>query len=449
MARLGVNKEYAKRVTNLAIPVIIEMVLGMVVWIVDTAMVGRLSGIALSAVGLGGQLFFSAVNIFAAIGTGATAIVSRHIGAKNHKRGNESAAQALQIALGLGLIMFLCSYFLFDKLFILSNAEAEVIALGTDYVKLISVAALFMVPGYVASAILRAAGDTRTPMIGSVIINTINIVGDYVLIFGKWGFPKLGVAGAAIATALGQIVGFLYIILCLFKETGLIQLKARDLGKTNKKDFNQILRLSAPAFINELMINGGRLIYSFMVIGLGTVAFAANQIAVTAESLSYMPTIGFSVAATTLVGQSLGANDSEQAREYTKTAAFLGAAFMGLVAILFLIFPAPIVKFFNHEADIINVAALCIRIAALEQIPMALSMVLSGALKGAGDTKGTMYISLASNWLFRLPAAYLTVYVFKWSVAALWYMTAIQYVIEAALFGIRFKRGKWAGIAIQ
>ena len=197
------------------------------------------------------------------------------------------------------------------------------------------------------------------------------------------------------------------------------------------------------------MINGGRLIYSFMVIGLGTVAFAANQIAVTAESLSYMPTIGFSVAATTLVGQSLGANDSEQAREYTKTAAFLGAAFMGLVAILFLIFPAPIVKFFNHEADIINVAALCIRIAALEQIPMALSMVLSGALKGAGDTKGTMYISLASNWLFRLPAAYLTVYVFKWSVAALWYMTAIQYVIEAVLFGIRFKRGKWAGIAIQ
>ena len=449
MARLGLKREYIKRVTNLAIPVVIEMVLGMVVWIADTAMVGRLSGVALSAVGLGGQLFFSAVNIFAAIGTGATAIVSRHIGANNYKRGNESAAQALQIALALGLVMFLCSYFLFDKLFILSNAEEEVIALGTEYVKIISVAALFMVPGYVASAILRAAGDTKTPMIGSVIVNTINIIGDYVLIFGKWGFPKLGVAGAAIATALGQIVGFLYVILCLFKESGLIQVNVRGLSKANKTDFNQILRLSGPAFINELMINGGRLIYSFMVIGLGTVEFAANQIAVTAESLSYMPTIGFSVAATTLMGQSLGANDKEQALEYTKTAAFLGAAFMGLVAILFLAFPVPIVKFFNHEADIISVAALCIRIAALEQIPMALSMVLSGALKGAGDTKGSMYISLASNWLYRLPAAFLTIYVFKWSVAALWYMTAIQYVIEAILFAIRFKRGKWARIAIQ
>ena len=202
-----------------------------------------------------------------------------------------------------------------------------------------------MVPGYVASAILRAAGDTRTPMIGSVIINTINIVGDYVLIFGKWGFPKLGVAGAAIATALGQIVGFLYVILCLFKETGLIQLKARDLGKTNKKDFNQILRLSAPAFINELMINGGRLIYSFMVIGLGTVAFAANQIAVTAESLSYMPTIGFSVAATTLVGQSLGANDSEA--RYTKNCSFR-CSFYGLV-IYILVFPAPTVGYSTME----------------------------------------------------------------------------------------------------
>ncbi len=449
MARLGLNREYVKRILNLAIPVVIEMVLGMVVWIVDTAMVGRLSGVALSAVGLGGQLFFSSVNIFAAIGTGATAIVSRHIGGKNYERGNESAAQALQIALVLGLIMFLCSYFFFDKLFILSDAEAEVISLGTDYLKIISPAALFMVPGFVASAILRASGDTKTPMIGSIIVNTINVVGDYVLIFGKWGFPKLGVAGAAIATALGQIVGYLYIIFCLFRASGMIRLNIRGLGKVNKKDFNQILRLSGPAFVNELMINGGRLIYSFMVIALGTVAFAANQIAVTAESLSYMPTIGFSVAATTLVGQSLGAGNKEEAQEYTRTAAFLGAAFMGLVAILFIAFPVPIVRFFNHEADIISVAALCIRIAALEQVPMALSMVLSGALKGAGDTKGNMYICLASNWLYRLPAAYLAVYVFKWPVSALWYMTAFQYVIETILFGIRFKKGKWAGIAIS
>lgn len=443
------NRERSKTILTLATPVILEMILGMVVWIADTAMVGRLNAQALSAVGLGSQIFFSSVNVFASVGIGAAAIVSRHIGAKNYERSQESGAHAFQIGLVLGVVLFICSYFIFGEFFALANAEDEVVVLGTQYLRIISAAGLFMVPGFISNAILRATGDTKTPMIGAIIVNTINLVGDYLLIFGKFGFPKMGVAGAALATALGQIIGFCYVIFVLFKGTGKEDYRLGKLRAINWDDFRQIWRFSLPAIINELMISGGRLIYSFMVIGIGTLSFAANQIAVTAESLSFMPNSGFAVAATTLVGQSLGAEDREEAEKYGWTSAALAAIVMGVTSIVFLFFPRLMARLFTNEADTIDLAAKCIRIAALEQIPMAYSMVLSGALKGAGDTKGAMYITIGSNWLFRLPASFLVIYILKLPVTYLWVMTAIQYVIETLFFATRFKRGHWATIEIS
>lgn len=443
------NRERSKTIITLAAPVILEMILGMVVWIADTAMVGRLNAEALSAVGLGGQIFFSSVNVFASVGIGAAAIVSRHIGAQNHERSRESAVHAFQIGLVLGIILFICSYFIFGHFFVMAKAEAQVVELGTEYLRIISLAGLFMVPGFISSAILRATGDTKTPMIGAIIINTINLIGDYLLIFGKFGFPKMGVAGAALATAIGQIVGFCYVMFILFKGKGEDSYKIGRLGAVNWNDFRQIWKFSLPALINELMISGGRLIYSFMVIGMGTLSFAANQIAVTAESLSFMPNSGFAVAATTLVGQSLGAGDREEAEKYGWTSAALAAVVMGVTAIVFLFFPKIMARLFTNDVDTIDLAAKCIRIGALEQIPMAYAMVLSGALKGAGDTKGSMYITIGSNWLFRLPASFLVVYIWKLPVTALWYVTAIQYMIETLLFGIKFRKGHWANIDIS
>ena len=122
---------------------------------------------------------------------------------------------------------------------------------------------------------------------------------------------------------------------------------------------------------------------------------------------------------------------------------------MGVTSIVFLFFPRLMARLFTNEADTIDLAAKCIRIAALEQIPMAYSMVLSGALKGAGDTKGAMYITIGSNWLFRLPASFLVIYILKLPVTYLWVMTAIQYVIETLFFATRFKRGHWATIEIS
>ncbi len=443
------NRHRTKTILTLAAPVILEMILGMVVWIADTAMVGRLDAKALSAVGLGGQIFFSSVNVFASIGVGAAAIVARHIGAKNYERSSESATHAFQLGILLGIILFVCSYFFFDKFFVVANAEEDVVILGSDYLRILSVAGIFMVPGFISSAILRATGDTKTPMIGAIITNLINLVGDYVLIFGKWGFPRLEVAGAAIATAIGQIIGFTYVMLVLFKGRGPLECRLGKGTIKNSKDFKQIWKFSFPALINELMISGGRLIYSFMVIGMGTLSFAANQIAVTAESLSFMPNSGFAVAATTLVGQSLGAGDEREAEEYGWSSAFLAAVVMGVTALIFLFFPTVMARLFTDEGDVVELAGKCIRIASLEQIPMAYSMVLSGALKGAGDTKGAMYITIGSNWLYRLPVSFLAIYILKLPVAYLWFVTAIQYIIETAFFAYRFKKREWVNIRIS
>jgi multidrug resistance protein, MATE family len=442
------GRQNMREILRLAAPVILEMILGMVVWIADTAMVGRLDAQALSAVGLGGQIFFSFVNVFAALGVGAAAIVARHIGAENYERGKQSAAHAFQISIVLGMVLTIFSIFIFDKFFILAKAESKVIDLGTRYLRLIAVSGLFMVPGMVTSAILRASGDTKTPMIGAIITNVINLIGDYVLIFGKWGFPRLEVDGAAIATAIGQIIGFCYVIWVLFKRDGKIKYEMAYLKTWDKKDFDQIWHLSLPAQTHELLSSGGRLIYAFMIMQLGTLSFASNQIATTAESLSFMPNSGFAVAATTMVGQYLGAGKLKEAEENGWMSSYLAAAVMGATAIIFFFFPRQLARLFTDEMDIVDLAGKCIRIAALEQIPMGFSMVLGGALRGAGDTKGPMLTAILSTWIYRLPVTYVIVYIIKAPITALWYVTAIQYIIEAIFLVIRFKRGKWSNISI-
>jgi putative MATE family efflux protein len=449
MKNLKNSTELTKEIMQLAWPVIMEMALHMFVWVFDTAMVGRLSAEALNAVGLGGQIVFTITAVFSGVGIGALALVARFVGAGQREGAEEVASRALGLGFVIGLLVAGLVRLLSGTLLRFFVKDPLVLEYAASYIRITSVSSAFMVPLSVCSYILRGSGDTGTPMIIAGIANAINVVGDYVLIFGKFGFPRLEVVGAAAATATGQITGAVIIISILLSGRRGIRVRPRSVFRLDRDFVKRILKLSIPASMEELMNSGGRVISSLWISGMGAVSFAANSIAVSAESISFMPGYGFAVAASTLVGQNLGARQKDEAEESALRATFIGTLFMTVIGLGFLLFPTFIIAVFTDLPDVMSLAARCIRIGAFEQPFIALSMILASSLRGAGDTRGPFVVVAVSNWLIRLPLIYSVIYIWRLEVTYVWVATLVQFVVETALLAWRFLKRRWRDIDLE
>lgn len=443
------EKSIDKQIFKLAIPAIAEMLLHTLVWTVDTAMVGRLTPVDMSGVNLGASIMFTIAHIVGAIGVGATALIARNIGAKDTKRAEYIAGLSLSLGIILALIMGFLGIIFTKTIFIAIVKDPAVIDIGTQYTRIVFTGLFFLIPQMITTSVLRAAGNTVVPMVAALVANTFNIVGDYVLIFGKFGFPALGAKGAAIATAGAQAVGFIICLIYLIKGTQGVKIRRKNLFRFHKESLRSLIRLSIPAGMSEFMNEGSRLVSSFWIARLGTVAFAANSLAVAAESISFMPGFGFAVAATTLVGQNLGAGEYDMAKIAAKRCVIYSSVLMGIVGLAFYIFPFYIMRVFSSDVGTVDLASICIRIAAFEQIPIAVGMALSGVLKGAGDTKGPYRISLITNFLVRLPLIFAIVFLIEGHIAYVWIATTLQYVVEATLMIYRYRAGQWLLLEIK
>lgn len=442
------NRDIRNHIFKLAIPAIMEMTLHTLVWTADMAMVGRLNPASISAVNLGAQIMFTISNIFGALGIGATAMVSRQIGAKNREEAEDIAAQAIGIGFIISFIIGTLGILSAKGVFNLILDDPKVISLGSSYLRIVFIGAFFLIPLQIGNSILRGSGNTVVPLISAAVANAFNIVGDYVLIFGKFGFPELGVKGAAIATGGAQILGAIITFTFLIRGKSGVKLHISKVFKLNKARFKSIIDLSVPATLETFMNEGSRLLSSFWTAQLGTVAFAAHSLANAAESISFMPGYGFAVATTTMVGQSLGAKNIKRAEISVKKSVIYSSLLMGTVASAFLILPYGIMRLFSNDLETVALASKCLRVAAVEQIPIAIAMSVSGALKGAGDTKGPFKISLVTNLAVRLPLIFTIVYILKWNIVFVWWATSIQFIVEAILMIIRYKKGRWKSIRI-
>ncbi|WP_090551632.1 MATE family efflux transporter [Natronincola ferrireducens] len=438
-----------KQIFLLAWPAILEMMMHTLVWTADTAMVGRLTPAAITGVNLGANIMFAVGHIFGALGIGATAMVARYIGAKEKEKAEFIGAQALSIGMVMSVVLGILGI-LFAKPIITSIVDdPEVIVLGTDYLRIVMGGLIFYIPLVIGNAILRGAGNTVIPLISAILANTFNIIGDYGLIFGRLGLPELGVRGAAIATGSAQALGAIVTLYYVIRGTAGIQVKIKDLIKWDFKTIRNVVGLSTPAGLEMLMNEGSRLLSSFWIAQLGTVAFAGHSLAIAAESISFMPGYGIAIAATTLVGQNLGDNNVVDADESAKKSVLYASILMGLVGVAFFLIPYPIMRLFSTDHETVALAAVCLRVGALEQIPIAIAIVVSGALKGAGDTKGPFKIALITNLTVRLPLIYFIVFVWRLHIGYVWAATALQFMVEALLMVVRYKKGQWKSTEIQ
>ncbi len=444
----------------LAWPAIMEMFLATLVQFVDTAMVGSLGQVAIAAIGISTTPLWVCMSLFAALGVGSTALVARFVGGKDQQAANKVAQQSMLVSITLSLLLM--ALILVNSEFIprVMGAEAEVIPEAARYLRIVSLAFLFSFSAFILSGVLRGAGDTKTPMKVNAYANVINVVANFLLIFPSRVFALslpfsdgaallipipgagLGVAGAAIATAFSRVFAGAVIFYILFSGRQGVKLTLYY-WKYNFNIIRRILRIGLPAMGERLIISVGHMLFSMIVLRLGTVQYAAHHLAIIAESISYMPGFGFSMAATTLVGQGLGAGYPRLAESYGYAAWRLSTVVMGGMAVVLYLFPEYLIQIFNREPEIVAYGAMCLRLVAFAQIPFAATMVLTGGLRGAGDTVWPLVIAATGMMLIRVGLAWILVTQLGLGLMGAWSAMVLDFWVRGILTFLRFRSGHW------
>lgn len=439
-----------RAILTLALPAVVENLLQTVVFFSDTVMIGWIRDpAALAAVGLSGTLFYLLMTLFGALAVSATALVARAWGAGDKPRAQVVAAQSLLLCVVLSFVGTLLLLPTAPDYLRLMGGDADVVRQGTEYIRIVLWSSVFSFPMMVANGIMRGAGDTRTPMWNTLAMNSWNIVVSYVLIFGELGFPALGLAGAAIGTSSARAVGGILAVAALLGKRSLLQIPWRAFFQWNGRVVRRILQLAIPTTIEGSIAQSGFILFTRMVASLGTATLAAHQIALRVESLSYMPAWGLAAAATTIVGQSLGAGNIDRAEASIKRTIVYSLIFNGLLGLSFVLFSPQIVSIFGSTPEVLALASMAVAISAAELLGIGVEMILAGGMRGAGDTRTPMYVTFAGVLLFRLPVVYFLAITLGWGLAGVWWGTAIDWTGRTALLWLLFRRGRWKTLRLE
>lgn len=430
------NKQKIKIILALAVPAMIENLLQTAVGFVDTLFVAKLGLVEVAAVGVTNAILAVYLAVFMAMGVGTSSMIAKSVGAGDLERAKAIARQSTRISAGLGILFGVITLFFAEPLLRIMGAEPNVLAQGTVYFRIVAVPSIFISLMTIFGSILRAAGDTKTPMKVGVWVNLIHIALDYVLIFGIGGWVGWGIAGAAWATVIVRVIGT--IVLYLFIRKSKLSFSLRK-GTSNGFTL-PLLRLSGPAAAERLIMRLGQVIYFGLIVRIGTEVYAAHTIAGNIEIFSYMPGYGLAVAATTLVGQHLGANLREEAYRYGLLTAGVAVVFMSFVGVLLFFFSPLAATWFTDLPDVIHMVTTALRIDAFAQPFLAVGLVIAAALQGAGDTKSPMYSTAIGMWLIRVLGVYVLCIQFGMEIAGVWLSIAIDLFIRAVFLLFRFKR---------
>jgi len=446
-ARRGLELNYERlnhNIAELALPSVAENLLVSMVYFSDAFLIGWLRDPhALAAVGLSGTFLQILQAIFQAMAVSATAMVAQYWGADDEERATRVAAQAILLSFLTAVVAGALFWGLAPALLGLMGASDETARQGALYMRLVLLTSFAGYPLSVLGGIMRGAGDTRTPMRITAVMNVWNVIAAAALIFGPGPLPALGIAGAGLATASARLLGGLLAFLVLCRGRTLLQVRPRQLLHYDGSIVRTMVRLSLPTAGEAAVRQGGSLLFMRIVASLGDMALAAHQIAVNIESLSFMPGTGMSVAGTTLVGQSLGAGKSDLAEKSVGRVVAFAVGIMGLVGVGFALFGPAIASLFGATPEVVAAAGAAIRIGALEQVPLAVMMAMSGCLRGAGDMKSPMVATTAGVVLFRVPIVYLFAIIFGWGLNGVWLGTALDFTGRMIVLYLLFRRGAW------
>ena len=388
-----------RRVLGLATPIIGENLLQTAVGAVDTLMVARLGAAAVAGVGIGFEIVFFIISILSAIDVGATVLVSQAIGAGDQRSANHFARQAIVWGLLLAIPVSVVLFFASPHLVALFGTAADVAAAATVYMQIISATAVALFLSFVCGAVLRGAGDSRTPLYAAVVANIVNVVVAYALIFGNFGMPALGVAGSAIGAASGRGFGAAYMLVAMVFARKKVSLRGSWGWMPQVVIARKLFTLGIPAAVEQMLSSGAFMTLIAVVALIGTPALAAQQIAFTSFSTAFLPGIAFSIAATALVGQSIGARLPSDAMKAWTISMRWALIWMGIGGALVFIFSEQLMRFFTAEPEVVAAGVDALRPLSFALPFWAIWFVSSGSLRGSGDTRIPLIVGASTMWL--------------------------------------------------
>jgi putative MATE family efflux protein len=442
-----------------SIPAIIDLLCQPAVWMVDKILVGHIAGegaISLAAVGTSTLITLFTLTILLTTLIGTIIIILRYIGAGEHEEASYYSAQSLLASLFIGIGIGLLWYLGAGRIFQLLQAPNDVKRLGVRYLQILSLFCPIIVTNFVATGLLRFSGDTLKSMCVNVTVVILNLFGDIILIFGLWGFPRMGVAGAALAAGIGNTVGFIMSVSFLFSGRATIKLSRRHFRDFRLSNFRRIIGKGIPVTTEQLIGTGAYLVVVRYSMRLGAVTAAAHQAIINFSWISTMFYLGVGTAVTALTGKSLGAKEEDVA-ERTGRVAWRVSICFGIVfgGVLFFL-SRSIMRIFLPESaqniQAIIIGARCLKIVAAVQIPKAINTVLSASLRAAGDVRWLVFVNIVgagTGEVFLARTLGLgTMNMPGLGLPGIWLGIGIGEAIRSSMNYLRYRQGRWKKIVV-
>lgn len=424
-------------------PSILESFLVALVGLIDTVMVSSLGSFAIAAVGLTTQPKFICLAIFISLNVAVSALVARRRGENNRESANSILVQALIITISLTIIISVAAVVFADPIIRLAGSAEDTHEYAVTYFRIISGGMVFNVLSMVINAAQRGAGNTKIAMRTNMVSNGVNIVFNYLLIGGHFGFPKLGVAGAAIATVIGTVFACGMSIFSVLNPERFLSLRAVKKIGFDKRSLGALADLGSSTLAEQIFLRIGFLTYSIIVAHLGTNPFAAHQVGMNIMSISFSFGDGLSVAAVALVGRSLGEKRQDLAKIYGAICQRMGLTFSIILCIIYVTCGELIFQMFSEDTEILGYGIMIMNMIAVIVFMQITQVIYSGCLRGGGDTKFVALVSLVSVAFFRPFSGWLFCYPLGLGLFGAWIGLAIDQFCRLAMTFLRFKSGKW------
>ncbi len=433
---------------RIAIPSIIELCFASLISAIDLMMVGNLGSYAISSVGLCAQPNLISLSFFLALNTGVTATVARRKGQGDKNGAARALRQSLFVCFFVALLISVLMISISRPLIKFAGAiPGETLDSGSAYFSILCSFLVFRALMLTINAALRGVGETRTTLVTNVSANVVNIILNYLLIEGHFGFPRLEVAGAALASGIGFVVGFIIALRSILSKKSFLRLSFKDSFVPTADTFPPILRISSNSLIEQLCIRIGFFFVAKLVARLGTDEFAAHSIVNQVISFTYNLGDGLAVATTTLVGQNLGKKRSDISEMFCKLSQKCALVSAIITAIIILCCRNIIPTFFSDESYVIQLASTSLIPMTVMQFFQQRQVIFAGTLRGAGDTKSTAISNFIGICIIRPVSTVIAVLIFN-DLFVLWCLMSCDMIFRYCFLRYRFNLEKWKYIKV-
>lgn len=441
--KIDLSESTYKNIWKLALPVMAGQVLQTTFTIVDMKFIAMLGNAQAAAASVSGSVVWTLFSLMMMIAAGTTAVVARRVGEERREDAGFATLQSIFLSIMLGTIIAIIGFTYARGLLGFFGAEPSVTDFATIYMKTMFMGTPIMVTGMVLTAALQAGGDTKSPMIAFALANLINLGFDPILIFGKFGFPRLGIMGGALATVISQAFSITFLLATLYSKRSVIPMPSLKESGFNRSIMSNIIKIGFPSGIQNVArpITGN---ITFKVVALyGTSALAAFGFGMRALSFAWLFFSGLIVATSTLVGQNLGRKKPDEAQNVVRKSGLVIAIIATIFFVIYAIWGKYVIMFFRDDAEVVRIGRNYLWIIAIGMLFTAPGSVCRAAFTGAGDNKPPMYISLIANWLIKLPMAIICAYLFELSINWIWWAVSLSMIFEGGMMAVWFSRGKW------